>query len=236
MRDLAGAPPSPELASIARGVRTLARVMDDYYLDPILGFVLPGIGDVIGSLIGVYIVIVAVRRGLSPVLIARMLINLALDAAIGALPILGDLADVAFKANDLNVALLVDAPRDRRHARDARATGRCSAARSRRALSWRSCSVAGYAWAAYRGRSLAGSGSATRRAGPGAGNFAHSSRTSPAIVACSAASAGAATARAIHAAICFISGAPIPRDVTDAVPSRMPLGSNGLRLSNGTEL
>src|SRR5690349_10305834 len=33
---------------------------------------------------------------------------------------------------------------------------------------------------------------------PGAGNFAHSSLTSPAILACSAASAGAATTASIH--------------------------------------
>ena len=100
-------------------VRTLARWLDDYGLDPILGFVLPGIGDLVGSLLGLYIVVVAARRHLSPVLLARMLMNLALDAAIGAVPVLGDLADVAWKANDKNLKLLQE-----RHASGGKATGR----------------------------------------------------------------------------------------------------------------
>ena len=80
--------------------------MDDRYLDPILGFVLPGVGDLIGSLIGLYIVSIASRRRLPRIVIARMLLNLALDAAFGVLPVLGDLADVSFRANDRNLALL----------------------------------------------------------------------------------------------------------------------------------
>jgi hypothetical protein len=97
-------------SEIAR-VRTFARVMDDYYLDPILGFLLPGVGDLVGSLFGVYIVLVAARRRVSPVVIARMVMNLALDAATGVVPIVGDAIDVAFKANKKNLALLVE--RDR---------------------------------------------------------------------------------------------------------------------------
>ena len=93
----------PELAR----VRTLARLLDDYYLDPILGFVLPGLGDLVGSLLGLYIVVVAARRKLSPVLLSRMLMNLALDAAIGVVPVIGDLGDIVFKANDANLALLL---------------------------------------------------------------------------------------------------------------------------------
>ena len=99
--------------------RTLARWLDDYGLDPILGFLVPGIGDIIGSLLGLYIVVVGARRGLSPVLLARMLMNLALDAVIGAVPGLGDLADIAFKANDKNLKLLVE-----RHATGGKATRR----------------------------------------------------------------------------------------------------------------
>src|SRR2546421_709306 len=43
---------------------TLARWMDDRYLDPILGLLVPGIGDLIGSALGLYVVGVAVRRRL----------------------------------------------------------------------------------------------------------------------------------------------------------------------------
>jgi hypothetical protein len=44
---------------------------------------------------------------MSPVIVARMLLNLALDAVLGAIPLLGDIADFAYKANQHNLALLV---------------------------------------------------------------------------------------------------------------------------------
>jgi hypothetical protein len=88
--------------------RTLARVLDHYMIDPLIGLVLPGAGDLIGSVLGLYIVGIAVRRRVSPVVIARMLLNLAIDAAIGFVPLLGDVADVAFKANAKNLQLVAD--------------------------------------------------------------------------------------------------------------------------------
>lgn len=93
----------PEIAR----ARTLARVLDGYFVDPLLGLILPGVGDLIGSLLGLYLVVVAVKRRMSPVIIARMLLHLALDAVLGAVPVLGDIADVAYKANERNLALLV---------------------------------------------------------------------------------------------------------------------------------
>ncbi|HEX3761729.1 MAG TPA: DUF4112 domain-containing protein [Kofleriaceae bacterium] len=88
--------------------RTLTRVLDHYLVDPLLGLLLPGAGDLIGSLLGLYLVVIAVRRRMSPVIVARMLLNLALDAVLGAIPVLGDIADFAYKANEHNLALLVD--------------------------------------------------------------------------------------------------------------------------------
>lgn len=87
-------------------VKTLTRVLDSYMVDPLLGLVLPGAGDLIGSILGLYVVAVAVKRRVSPIVIARMLLNLAIDAAIGVVPIAGDLADLAFRANEKNFALL----------------------------------------------------------------------------------------------------------------------------------
>lgn len=89
-----------------RRARSIARWLDDRYLDPLLGFALPGIGDLAGSLLGLYIVAIAKRRGVPRIAIARMLLNLALDAAFGVIPLVGDAADVAFHANDRNLALL----------------------------------------------------------------------------------------------------------------------------------
>lgn len=100
----------PELERI----RTLTRVLDHYLVDPLLGLVLPGAGDLIGSLLGLYVVGVAVRRRASPVVIARMLLNLALDAGLGFVPVIGDIADFAFKANQKNLALLSERPPGRK--------------------------------------------------------------------------------------------------------------------------
>lgn len=87
--------------------RKVARVLDRDLVDPLLGLFLPGIGDLVGAALGLYLVAIAVRRHVSPVVIARMLLNLAADAAIGAIPILGDLVDFVFHANQRNLALLV---------------------------------------------------------------------------------------------------------------------------------
>jgi hypothetical protein len=89
-------------------VRTIARVLDSYFIDPLIGLVIPGAGDVIGSLLGMYTVMIAARRKVSPVIIARMLMNLAGDAVLGFIPFIGDLFDLGFKANQRNLALLED--------------------------------------------------------------------------------------------------------------------------------
>jgi len=92
---------------------TLARWLDDRFLDPLLGLFVPGVGDVIGSALGLYVVGVAWRRKLPLVTISRMLLNLGVDALVGAVPIAGDLFDFAWKANSRNVRLL----RERHEAR-----------------------------------------------------------------------------------------------------------------------
>lgn len=84
----------------------LARWMDDRFLDPLIGLVLPGVGDLASAGIGLYIVAVAVRRRLPAIVIARMLLNLGVDAIIGVVPFAGDLFDLVWKANKKNVALL----------------------------------------------------------------------------------------------------------------------------------
>jgi hypothetical protein len=84
----------------------LALWMDKRYVDPLLGFVLPGVGDLISAGLGVYPVVLAWRRGAPHSLLARMLLNLAVDAATGAVPVLGDIWDFFFKAHSRNLALL----------------------------------------------------------------------------------------------------------------------------------
>ena len=87
-------------------VRKMATVLDRYLVDPIVGLVIPGAGDIIGSLLGMYTVHIALRRRVHPVVIARMLLNLGIDALLGIVPFIGDLFDLGYKANSRNVELL----------------------------------------------------------------------------------------------------------------------------------
>lgn len=74
-------------------------------LDAVIGLV-PGLGDVAGAGLASYTVLLAARLGAPPSVVLRMVGNVALDTLLGAVPLLGDLFDVGFKANLRNVALL----------------------------------------------------------------------------------------------------------------------------------
>ncbi len=108
--------PRPAEGALARseqdgalaGVRAVSWLLDRAYLDPIMGFFLPGLGDVVGAVVGTYTIGVALRMGVAPIVVARMLMNLAFDAAIGLVPFVGDVGDVAFRAHRRNLALLTD--------------------------------------------------------------------------------------------------------------------------------
>src|SRR5262249_17397989 len=76
-----------------------------------------------GSLLGLYLVGIAIRRKVSPIVVARMVLNLAIDAAVGFVPVAGDIADILFKANDKNLALLEQRHDGKASARDWLAVG-----------------------------------------------------------------------------------------------------------------
>ena len=84
----------------------LARWFDGRFVDPLLGLLLPGVGDLLSSALGLYPILLAARRRVSKVLLARMLLNLAIDALGGAIPIVGDIWDFFFRAHAKNLALL----------------------------------------------------------------------------------------------------------------------------------
>lgn len=74
-------------------------------LDALIGLV-PGVGDAIATLMSLYIVNEARALGAPRLLVARMVANVALDGVVGAVPLVGDVFDVAFRANRRNMALL----------------------------------------------------------------------------------------------------------------------------------
>jgi hypothetical protein len=74
-------------------------------LDAVIGLV-PGFGDAAGSLMSAYIVVQAARLGAPASSLVRMLLNVGVEALVGAVPFAGDLFDAWFKANARNVTLL----------------------------------------------------------------------------------------------------------------------------------
>ncbi len=74
-------------------------------LDGIFGLI-PGIGDAVGATLSTYIIFEAARLGVPGRVLLRMIGNVAVETLVGAFPIVGDIFDIAWKANLRNVALL----------------------------------------------------------------------------------------------------------------------------------
>ena len=102
-------------ASRIEFLRRWSRLMDSAYRvpgtrlrfgwDPIVGLV-PGVGDVATASFAVTILYHAYLLGVPKVVMGRMLLNILLDLAVGLVPFAGDIADVAWKSNSANLALL----------------------------------------------------------------------------------------------------------------------------------
>ncbi|MCY7385956.1 MAG: DUF4112 domain-containing protein [Microcoleus sp. CAN_BIN18] len=74
-------------------------------LDPILGLI-PGGGDVIGSIFAGYVVFKSAQMGVPQETLVKMAANIVFDTVAGTVPVAGDLLDVAWKANVKNIELL----------------------------------------------------------------------------------------------------------------------------------
>ncbi len=116
-----------ELATNNKAVRDigwLAKLMDSQFripgtnfrfgLDGLLGLI-PGAGDLSTFAVSGYMLIIMARNGASGYVIARMTLNVLIDALIGSIPIIGDLFDIAFKANMRNLKLMQEHYQEGRH-------------------------------------------------------------------------------------------------------------------------
>lgn len=74
-------------------------------LDPVLGLI-PGVGDLVSPLFTLGILFQARDLGIPRVVQLRMIFNVAIDVLTGFVPLIGDLFDFAWKANNRNMALL----------------------------------------------------------------------------------------------------------------------------------
>lgn len=87
-------------------------------LDAIIGLV-PGIGDLLGGALSLYLILQSARMGVPRALLGRMGWNVAVETVVGMVPLLGDLFDAGYKANLRNLALLqqhIEEPRESRRA------------------------------------------------------------------------------------------------------------------------
>jgi hypothetical protein len=98
-----------------RHLNSLAKLMDARFripgtgfrfgLDGILGLI-PGAGDLSTFAVSSYMLWVMAHNGASGYVMARMILNVFIDAIIGSIPLIGDIFDIAFKANMRNMRLM----------------------------------------------------------------------------------------------------------------------------------
>lgn len=96
---------SRQLATLLDGAWMIPFTRWRIGLDSLIGL-LPVAGDLLSALLGLGIVWQAHKLSAPRALKIRMLMNIALDFVLGSVPVVGDIADVAFRKNARNVALL----------------------------------------------------------------------------------------------------------------------------------
>ena len=94
----------------------LVRFLDDGFVIPglgyrigvdgLLGLLVPVLGDATTAAGSLSLFWLAVQRGLPRSVLVRMALNVAIDALVGSVPLVGDLFDFAWKANRKNLRLI----------------------------------------------------------------------------------------------------------------------------------
>ena len=93
----------------------LSHLLDDFIripgtsirfgLDGIVGLI-PGFGDLAGGVASTLLILAAWARGVPKVTLLRMVANVGIEVVVGMVPVLGDVFDIAWRANRRNYALL----------------------------------------------------------------------------------------------------------------------------------
>jgi len=115
LEELQREPDKRQPGNVDQSLERLGWIMDDLFRIPVLGWrvgldalvgLIPGFGDTTTSLVSLYILASAVRYRVPKITLLRMGLNIAIDYAVGSLPVVGDLFDAWWKSNQMNVALL----------------------------------------------------------------------------------------------------------------------------------
>src|SRR5450432_1942440 len=109
-------PPAADRSATPAWALTLVRILDDgahipgtrigIGLDAVLGFLFPTLGDAATGLASLALLVLGLQMRVPTVVILRMVFNIALDALVGAIPILGDVFDLFWRSNRRNLELL----------------------------------------------------------------------------------------------------------------------------------
>jgi hypothetical protein len=105
---------TPEQARIYKDLQRIQHVMDDAVripcinrsvgLDPLVGL-LPFVGDFASAMVSCVLIARARKVGISGYTMTRMFINVCIDAAVGTIPLLGDVFDIGWQANSRNITI-----------------------------------------------------------------------------------------------------------------------------------
>lgn len=108
--------PDRSVSRLRRWAEHLVTLLDDRFripgtdvrfgLDPIIGILFPGVGDAVTGAGSIGLLALALRRGVPRVVLLRMVLNIFVDVLAGALPIVGDIFDLAYKSNRRNLELI----------------------------------------------------------------------------------------------------------------------------------
>jgi hypothetical protein len=101
-------------AEVLDHVEALVNLLDSQFVVPgtnirfgldALAGLIPVVGDFLGLALSAYVYKRLSELGLSRVTRGRMIVNILIDAGVGAVPVAGDVFDVAFRANKRNLEL-----------------------------------------------------------------------------------------------------------------------------------
>ena len=111
------APRHPSRRDTIERLDFIARLLDTAFVVPGTNIrfgveavirLMPGIGDAVASALSCVILIEAHRLGVPTRILARMIANVLLEGTAGAMPVVGDMFDIMFRANRRNIRILHD--------------------------------------------------------------------------------------------------------------------------------
>jgi|KBSMisStaDraftv2_1062788.scaffolds.fasta_scaffold527585_2 Domain of unknown function (DUF4112) len=115
MPPIGDAPASPGSSAPPPWLRFWADLLDSRFripgtdirfgIDPILSLI-PGFGDLASPIFTVVLLVQGLRQHVPRVVMVRMVVNALIDALIGVIPVAGNIGDIFWRANNLNLALL----------------------------------------------------------------------------------------------------------------------------------